>query len=83
MKSIFNKAKCLEQKDDYELAINEYEKVLELDKFDHKALVNLAVAKEKIGKSDEAMKDLERAIVAGETNRKIYTNLAIILRKKG
>ena len=31
VKAMFNKAKCLEQKNDYEHAINEYEKVLLLD----------------------------------------------------
>lgn len=67
----------------YDEAVKQYENVLKLDQWDHKALVNIAVAKEKLGKSEEAIKDLEKAIISGEKNRKIYTNLAIILRKKG
>ena len=50
---------------------------------DHKALVNLAILKDKIGKRDEAISHLERAIVIKGTDRKLHTNLGIIKRKEG
>jgi hypothetical protein len=36
-----------------------------------------------MGFSEEAIKDLEKAIVLNGTNNKIFTNLAIIKRKEG
>ena len=58
--------------------------MIEIDKDDHKSLVNLAILKDRLGKWGEAIKHLEEAVVIkGATDRKIHTNLGIIKRKEG
>lgn len=72
-----------EEKKEFDEAIQNYEKVMEIDKRDHKTLVNLAILKDKVGRREEALVNLERAIAIKGTDRKIHTNLAIIKRKEG
>lgn len=56
---MYNIAKVHEENNDHEKARESYTKVLEIDPSDYKAMVNSALANDKLGNRDHAIKLLE------------------------
>jgi hypothetical protein len=80
---LFDQAWELEQKGQYEAAISEWKKGLELSPNDPKAHVNLGFALDQVGRPDEAITHYQKALEIEPENPEAHMNLGIALAGTG